>query len=68
MNCPICKKPMYRVVNPDGSARARCSRCNNVVDCAVCEGHMVICPKCYAKPPKEKKSKDSPFVPSDDPI
>ncbi len=56
---------MYRVTNPpgdpnEGTAKARCSKCSLVVDCAYCpKCENTICVKCYnksiddkGKPPK----------------
>jgi hypothetical protein len=68
MKCPICGKDMYRVVNEKNTAHATCSRCNTYKECAFCDGHIVICPACYAKPPKAPPKSKGPFVPSDDPI
>ncbi len=48
MICKRCGKPMYRVMNPDKSAKATCTGCTQYVDCAECSGcHDTKCLGCY---------------------
>ena len=50
MTCLGCKTPMYRVVNPDGTPKAICARCNQYTDCAKCQKCATTrCLGCYNK-------------------
>jgi hypothetical protein len=68
MNCTICAKPMYRVVNERGAAYATCSRCGQWVECAECKGHLIICPPCYAKATAPKQQGTGPAIQDSEPF
>ena len=68
MTCTVCSAAMYRVVNEKGTAHATCSRCAQWVDCAECQGHIVICPPCWAKLKTPRKPEKGPLVQDSEPF